>query len=170
MEEIVNRVAKSGIITIDLDGFYDDNNQLVFDIKPLLFQEMILREKDFRNYIKEHDWAQYKGKHVSIYCSSEALIPAWAYMLLTVQLQPYAESIGYGDKRALEKQIFLHAIEKLSLEDYKGARVVIKGCSKTEVPPEIYIEITRRLKPIVNNLMYGEPCSTVPVYKESRKV
>jgi hypothetical protein len=170
MEEIVNRVAKSGIITIDLDNFYNEKDQVVFDIKPLLFQEMILREKDFRTYIKEHDWEQYYGKNVSVYCSSDALIPAWAYMLLTVQLQPYAKSIGYGDKRALEKQIFLRAIEQLPLEEYKGARVVIKGCSKTEVPPEVYIEITRRLKPIVNNLMYGEPCSTVPVYKEPRKL
>ncbi|MCC5927677.1 MAG: DUF2480 family protein [Cyclobacteriaceae bacterium] len=168
MEEIVNRVAKSGIITIDLDNFYDEINQVAFDIKPLLFQEMILKEKDFRSYLKEHDWEQYHDKHVSIYCSSDALIPSWAYMLLAVHLQPYAKSIGYGDKRQLEKQIFLYAIESLPIEEFRGARVVVKGCSKTEVPPEVYIRLTQRLKPLVSNLMYGEPCSTVPVYKEPK--
>ena len=167
-EEIVNRVAVSGIVSLDLEELYDPGERVLYDIKDNLWQGMILKEKDFREFLKTHDWTQYQGKNVAITCSEDAIVPTWAYMLLAVQLEPYANAIVFGDLNALEDKLFSDAIQKINLSEYEGKRVVVKGCSKVNVPISAYVEISRLLKPIVQSLMFGEPCSTVPLYKKPK--
>jgi hypothetical protein len=167
-EEIVNRVANSGVVSLDLEDYYHAGERVVFDIKDQLFQGLILREKDFREFLKANDWSQYKGKNVAIICSEDAIVPTWAYMLLAVQLEPFANSIVFGDLTVLEDYLFRQALAQINPEDFAGKRVVVKGCSKFPVPVSAYVEITRLLKPVVQSLMYGEPCSTVPVYKKPK--
>ncbi|KAA0990591.1 DUF2480 family protein [Dyadobacter aurulentus] len=167
-EEIVNRVATSGIVSLDLEELYQPGERVLYDIKDNLWQGMILREKDFREFLKSHDWAQYVGKHIAIVCSEDAIVPTWAYMLLAVQLEPYAKTVIFGDLNALEDQLFKSAIQKLDIVSFTGKRVVVKGCSKVEVPISAYVEISRLLKPVVQSLMFGEPCSTVPLYKRPK--
>lgn len=165
MEEIVNKVANSGIITIDPEEFYTPGERVLFDIKPMLFQEMILREKEFRDHIKNTDWSTYKDKLVAITCTADAIIPTWAYMLITLALQPYAKKIVFGDLHELENELFNEKIEKMNIEQYKDSRVVIKGCGEREISANVYVKLTSLLKPVVKSIMYGEPCSTVPLYK-----
>ena len=167
-EEIKNRVAGSGIITIELEELYPEGERIMFDIKDVLWQGMALKEKDFREFIKAHDWSQYKDKYVGIICSADAIIPTWAYMLLTTALEPFAKKVVLGDPETLETVLFIHELDKLNPEDYKEARVVIKGCSTKPVPDAAYVEITEKLRPYVSSLMYGEPCSTVPLYKAKK--
>ena len=167
-EEIVNRVASSGIVSLDLETLYHPGERVVYDIKDNLWQGMILREKDFRDFLKTHDWSAYQGKNVSIICSEDAIVPTWAYMLLAVQLEPFANSVVFGDLNVLEEKLFADAIAKLDLTDFEGKRVVVKGCSKVAVPLNAYVEISRLLKPVVQSLMFGEPCSTVPIYKRPK--
>ncbi|MCE7068239.1 DUF2480 family protein [Dyadobacter sp. CY326] len=167
-EEIVNRVAVSGIVSLDLEELYHPGERVLYDIKDNLWQGMILKEKDFREFLKAHDWAQYQGKNVAIICSEDAIVPTWAYMLLAVQLEPYANAIVFGDLNALEDKLFADGIQKLNLSEFEGKRVVVKGCSKVTVPVSAYVEISRLLKPIVQSLMFGEPCSTVPLYKKPK--
>ncbi|MCE7062729.1 DUF2480 family protein [Dyadobacter sp. CY343] len=167
-EEIVNRVATSGIVSLDLEELYQPGERVLYDIKDNLWQGMILREKDFREFLKVHDWAQYAGKHVAIICSEDAIVPTWAYMLLAVQLEPHAKTVIFGDLNALEDLLFHNAIQKLDIDSFAGKRVVVKGCSKVEVPVLAYVEVSRLLKPVVQSLMFGEPCSTVPLYKKPK--
>jgi hypothetical protein len=167
-EEIVNRVAVSGIVSLDLEELYHPGERVLYDIKDNLWQGMILKEKDFREFLKAHDWTQYKGKNVAIICSEDAIVPTWAYMLLAVQMEPYANAVIFGDLNALEDKLFADAIQKINLSEYEGKRVVVKGCSKVNVPISAYVEISRLLKPIVQSLMFGEPCSTVPLYKKPK--
>jgi len=167
--EIVNRVAQSPLITINLEDFYADGERVPFDISTNLFEGLILREKDFREFLKVHDWSNYKDKHVAISCSTDAIIPTWAYMLLTVKLEPYAKTIVYGDLSKLEEELFKRSIKEIDPSAYKGKKIVIKGCSKVNVPDAIYVEVTRMLSPFVSSLMYGEPCSTVPIYKAPKQ-
>jgi hypothetical protein len=167
-EEIVNRVATSGLISFDLEELYHLGERVVFDIKDQLFQGFILREKDFRDFLKTNDWSVYSGKNVAIICSEDAIVPTWAYMLLAVQLEPFANAFIFGDLNALEDKLFADAITKLDIEDFRGKKMVIKGCSKFPVPVSAYVEITRLLKPVVQSLMFGEPCSTVPLYKKPK--
>ena len=167
-EEIVNRVAVSGIVSLDLEELYHPGKRVLYDIKDNLWQGMILKEKDFREFLKAHDWTQYQGKNVAIICSEDAIVPTWAYMLLAVQMEPYANAVIFGDLNALEDKLFADAIQKISLSEYEGKRVVVKGCSKVNVPISAYVEISRLLKPIVQSLMFGEPCSTVPLYKKPK--
>lgn len=169
-KEIINRVASSGIVTLDLENFYQDGERAVIDIKDQLFQGLILKEKDFRAFIKATDWSQFKDKFVAITCSADAIIPNWAYMLLTSVLQPYARKIVFGAANDLETKIFLDQFLSHDWNQYKEAKVVIKGCSKVEVPAAVYVEATRLLMPFASSIMFGEPCSTVPVYKRSSKV
>ena len=126
---------------------------------------MILKEKDFREFLKSHDWTQYSGKNIAITCTEDAIIPTWAYMLLTLHLEPHAHCVVYGTIEDLEKKLYEEALSKIDFSQYKDTRVVIKGCNKVAVPTSIYVEITRRLLPYVKSLMFGEPCSTVPLYK-----
>jgi hypothetical protein len=163
--EIVNKVAESGLVTIDLEDFYPSEEHVLFDIKPWLFEELILKEKDFREQVKNHDWSQYQNKFVALTCTADAIVPTWAYMLISSALTPFAKKIAFGDLKKLEEEIFHDIISNLNPEDYKDQRVVIKGCSNKEVPASAYVELTNFLQPIVKSIMYGEPCSTVPVFK-----
>lgn len=166
MEElIVNKVAASGLVTLDLEDFYHPGERFVYDLKDNLFMGMILKEKDFREFLKSHDWSQYQGKNIAIICSEDAIIPTWAYMLMAVHLEPHAHMFVFGDLKDLENKLYEEALTKINFEDYADLRVVVKGCSKVEVPVSVYVEISRKLKPFVKSLMFGEPCSTVPLYK-----
>ncbi|GAB2766684.1 DUF2480 family protein [Rhabdobacter roseus] len=167
-EEIVNRVASSGLLSLDLEAYYHPGERVVYDLKDNLFQGLILREKDFREFLKTHDWTQYTGKNVAITCSEDAIVPTWAYMLLATQLEPHAHTVVFGDLSTLEDKLFFEAIARLDLEEFRGKRVVVKGCSKHPVPTSAYVEISRLLRPLVQSLMFGEPCSTVPLYKKPR--
>ncbi|TAH40003.1 MAG: DUF2480 family protein [Bacteroidetes bacterium] len=162
---IVNKVAQSGLITLDLEEMMLPGERVLFDLKSWLFEELILKEKDFREHISRHDWSQYKDKYIALTCSADAIIPTWAFMLIAVQLQAYAKKIVFGNLAALESELFTESIAQLNPEDYKDQRVVIKGCSIRQVPVGAYVELTAFLAPLVKSIMYGEPCSTVPVYK-----
>lgn len=164
-ENIINKVAQSGLITLDPAAFYPKGVRLIYDIKDNLYQGLILREKDFREFVKEHDWAQYTGKNVGITCSADAIVPAWAYMLIANRMAPYANEIVFGDAGVLETVLFEKAMTGLDVEQYRDQRIVIKGCGDTEVPVSAYVELTKKLTPVVKSIMFGEPCSTVPIYK-----
>lgn len=168
MEEIINKVENSGLITIDLGELYLPGERVLIDIKDQLFQELILREKDFREFIKSHDWAQYKEKYVALTCSADAIIPDWTWMLLASALEPFAKKIVFGSIDVLETVLFDEILSNFNVEQYRDARIVIKGCGDKPVPKYAYIELTRKLQPIVKSIMYGEPCSTVPVYKQRK--
>lgn len=164
--EIVNKVAQSGLIEFNLEDFYPEGERVVFDIKPLLFQELILKEKDFREFVSKEDWKKYEGKFVAITCTSDAIVPTWAYMLLSTALEPFAKKIVFGNIETLETVLFHEQLNKINTEDFRDKRVVIKGCSNKEVPVNAYVEITAKLRPVAKSIMYGEPCSTVPLYKK----
>lgn len=167
--EIINKVAQSPLITIDLEDFYTDGERVLYDLKNNLYEELILREKDFRQFLKTHDWSIYTGKHIAIHCSADAIVPTWAYMLLTVKLEPFAKTIVFGDLNYLEEELFKGALRNINPADYQDKKIVIKGCSKIQVPISIYVALTRILRPFASSIMYGEPCSTVPIYKAPRK-
>ena len=164
-ENIVNKVAQSGLITLDPATFYPQGERVVYDIKDNLYMELMLREKDFREFVKTHDWAQYEGKNVAITCTADAIVPAWAYMLIANKLAPYASEVVFGDADVLETILFLKGIATMDVEQYRDQRLVIKGCGDTPVPVSAYVELTKKLTPVVKSLMFGEPCSTVPLYK-----
>lgn len=166
MEEIVNRVSNSQLITFDLEEFYTPGERSLFDIKNFLFQGIILKEKDFRDSIKNHDWSQYEGKHVGIICSADAIIPTWAFMLLSIALQPYAKRVIFGNLVELESQLFFDKLSQVDWEKFRDKKIIIKGCSKVEVPLSAFVEATNRLRSIANSIMFGEPCSTVPLFKK----
>lgn len=165
-QEIVNRVSSSKLLVFDLEELYTSGERVLFDIKPLLFQELILREKDYRDYIKNHDWSQYTNKLIAITCTAEAIIPTWAYMLLSSVLQPVAGMVVFGSLDELESVIYQKSLEKVDWEKYKDAKVVIKGCSKVNVPISAYVEATNKLRAVASSVMFGEPCSTVPIFKK----
>ena len=164
-ENIVNRVAQSGLISLDPAEFFPAGERVVYDIKDNLFHGLMLREKDFREFVKQHDWAQYKGKHVAITCSSDAIVPTWAYMLLANKMAPYASTVIFGNLELLETVLFDRALANLDIEKYRDERIVIKGCGDIPVPVSAYVELTARLTGVAKSIMYGEPCSTVPIYK-----
>ncbi len=166
MEAIINKVAASGLITIDMEDFIDPQNTVSYDLAQNLFQGLILKEKDFRDFLKNHNWENYRNKNVYIICSADAIIPNWAYMLLITKLQPYVNQVVVGSLEDLNLLLIKEALTKLNLDNYTNARVVIKGCSKTEIPSAAYAEITKILLPFAASIMFGEPCSTVPVYKK----
>ena len=168
-QPLVNRVANSGLITIKLEEFFPPQELAIFDLKNYLFMEMILKEKDFRAALKEHNWEQYQGKVLLVYCSADAVIPVWAYMLVATYAAPYAHDIFQGTADDFYRCYFLRQLDQLDMEQYRDQRLVIKGCSDHPVPPAAYLEITRKLQPLAKSIMYGEPCSTVPVYKQARK-
>jgi hypothetical protein len=165
-ENFINKVAQSGLLTLDPAAFYPQGERVVYDIKDNLFMELILKEKDFREFVKTHDWAQYQDKYVAVTCSADAIVPAWAYMLLANRLAPYAKEVVFGDAEVLETVLFVKSITGLDVEQYRDQRIVIKGCGDIPVPVSAYVELTKRLTPVVKSLMFGEPCSTVPIYKK----
>ncbi len=163
--EITNKVAASGLITLDLEEFYPEGERVLVDIKEQLFQGLILREKEFRAFIQDMDWSTYRDKFVAITCSTDAIVPTWAYMLLTAALAPFAKKIVFGNLDQLEQSIFQETLAKLNLTQYKDARIVVKGCGKLPIPKGAFVELTSLLQPLAKSIMYGEPCSTVPLYK-----
>ena len=167
--EIVNKVSQSGLITIDLEELYPAGERVLFDIKELLFQGLILREKDFREFIKNEDWNKYKDKYVALTCSADAIVPTWAYMLLATQLEPIAKKVVFGNLESLETILYTEILSKIDINNYKDARVVIKGCGNLPIPKSAYVQITSLLRPLAKSIMYGEPCSTVPLYKKLKE-
>jgi len=164
-ENIINKVAQSGLVTLDPAQFYPQGERVVYDIKDNLFHGLMLREKDFREFVKTHDWAQYQDKLVAVTCTADAIVPAWAYMLLGNRMAPYAKEVVFGDAETLETVLFIKQIATMDPEQYRDQRLVIKGCGDTPVPVSAYVELTKKLTPVAKSLMFGEPCSTVPIYK-----
>jgi hypothetical protein len=164
---LVNRVAQSGLITIDLEQYGPKGEIVSFDLKPFLFMELILKEKDFREQIEQMDWSQYAGKHLAVHCSADAIVPMWAYMLIAAKASPYATGIIQCAPDQYLDLYFLKAISAIDAEQFADKRIVVKGCSDQPVPPLAYLELTRLLTPVARSIMFGEPCSTVPVYKKA---
>ncbi|MDP2069437.1 MAG: DUF2480 family protein [Lutibacter sp.] len=165
-DEILNRVANSKLITIDLEDFYPQGERTVIDIKNWLFHEQILKETDFREHLKNHDWSQYKNHFVALTCSSDAIIPSWAYMLIATYVAPFAKKIVVGNLAALETSIFQELIANFNVDDFAGKPVIIKGCSSKPIPETAYIQLIEKLQPVVKSIMFGEACSTVPLFKK----
>ena len=163
---IVNKVAESGLITIDLEEYYPKEEILIFDLRSYLFMELILKEKEFRASLQELDWNQYKDKIIAVTCTADAVIPVWAYMLVASSLQPFAKEIVFGSREEALKQSFIKNIQAINVSEYHDKRIVVKGCGDKSVGEFAYLEITKLLRPVVKSIMYGEPCSTVPVYKK----
>ena len=166
-EEIVNRVQKSGLVTIDMDDIELPKKILELDIKCWLSEGLFLKEKEYRNNVLSHDWSKYKNSHVYVHCSSDAIIPTWAYMLVSSQLENHTKKVTMGDKKRFYERYFENAINKLDFTVYSNKSVIIKGCSDEKIPISAYHLITTKLKPIAKSIMYGEACSAVPVYKKS---
>jgi hypothetical protein len=168
MSEIVNRIANSSIATIDLEEFSPAGERVVFDLKDYLYMELVLKEQDFRKALKELDWSVYKDKYVAVHCSADAIVPTWAFMLVVTYLDGVAATYVIGDKEALEQFLFHEALKNIRPEDFAGRPVVVKGCSDLPVPLFAYGEIIRLLKGVAKSIMFGEPCSTVPLYKRPK--
>lgn len=166
MEAIVNKVAESGIVSLDLEHFLPQKPIVVFDLKDYLFMGLILKEKDFRASLLTIDWSQYEGKHVAITCSADAVIPMWANMLVASYLQPVAASVGFGTEQGRRAELLLEEIRKIDVAAYLDKRVVVKGCGENPIPEAAYVSITEKLRAVAKSIMYGEPCSTVPIYKK----
>jgi hypothetical protein len=167
MEDIFqNKVAESGIITLDLEQYYPKGEVAVFDMKDYLFMGLILKEKDFREALKSIDWEVYRDKTVAVTCSADAIIPVWAYMLASAYLQPVAAAVAVGTKETIQQQLLLHNIATIDAGQFADKRVVIKGCGEVHISEAAYLQITNLLRPVAKSIMYGEPCSTVPVYKK----
>ncbi len=165
-EPFVNKVAESGLITLDLEKYYPKGDTAVFDLKEHLFMGMILKEKDFREALKNLDWSVYTNKNVALTCSVDAVIPVWAWMLVATYLQPIAKEIVMGDEKELHKNLFLKNLSAINVNEFTDKKVVIKGCGETPIGDYVYMEITKLLRPVAKSIMYGEPCSTVPVFKK----
>ena len=165
-EAIINKVSDSGLITLDLEQYYPREEVVLYDLKDYLFMGLILKEKDFRESLKNLDWEVYKNKYVGVTCSADAIIPPWAYMLAASYLQPIAKDVIMGDEKEVHKTIFLKNIQGIDANEFTGQRVVVKGCGDTPIGEFAYMEITKLLRPVVKTIMYGEPCSTVPIYKK----
>ena len=164
-DEIINRVANSKLVTVNLEDYYPKGPRVLFDIKDWLFEGLVLREKDFRNQVAEFNWAQYQDSYVALTCSTDAIIPGWAFMLISIQLQPYAKRVIIGNLEALETAIYQDIITNLEVSEFKDMPIIIKGCSKKPVPQNAYIMLANKLKPVAKSMMYGEACSSVPLHK-----
>ena len=166
MDEVINKVAQSGLLEFNLEDYYPKGDRVLLDVKEQLFQGLILREKDFREFVKNEKWTKYENKFVALDCTADAIVPTWAYMLLATALEPYAKKIVFGNLITLETILYNDALSKINPADHADQRIVVKGCSNLPVPPSAYVEITRILRPVAKSIMYGEPCSTVPLYKK----
>ncbi len=166
--EIINRVQRSGLLTLEMKTFYGHQKRKLIDIQPWLFNGIVLKEKFFREELKNHNWSQYANTYVGIYCSVETIVPNWAFMLVSTYLFPHTKSVFLADELELEKIIFSENIQKLDPNEFKDKRVLIKGCSDTYIPVKSYLEITTKLMDVVKSLMFGEACSNVPLYKKKK--
>jgi hypothetical protein len=165
-EEIVNRIAQSKLITLDLEDYYPKGERVLLDISTWLYEGLILREKEFRAYLEQQDWTQYKDTFIALTCSSDAIIPGWAYMLITTKLQPYAKLVVVGDFELLETVIFQEIIATMEVSAFEEKSVIIKGCGTKPIPPNAYLWLTRKIQPVAKSIMYGEACSSVPLFKK----
>ncbi len=168
--EIVNRVAKSSLKTINLERYFPKTDIRTFDLKNFLYKELILKEKDFRKALKEFDWEQYRDTVVCIYCSTDAIIPIWAYILVGTYVQPIAQTVFQGLPEDYIRQAMREHINSIDIHEYQDQRVVIKGCSQKPVPVSAYVDLASRLRPVAQSIMFGEACSTVPIFKRPRKI
>tara|TARA_R110002049_G_scaffold90686_2_gene227138 strand:- start:63151 stop:63657 length:507 start_codon:yes stop_codon:yes gene_type:complete len=164
-DKIINRVANSKLITVNLEDYYPKGQRVLFDIKDWLFEGFVLREKDFRAQVSEYNWSQYNNSYVALTCSTDAIIPGWAYMLISIHLEPFAEKVMIGNLEALETAIYQDVLNSLDVSEFTDKPIIIKGCSKKPVPTNAYIMLANKLKPIAKSIMYGEACSSVPLYK-----
>ena len=167
---LVNRVANSGLITINLEDHFPTEELIAFDLKDYLFKELILKEKDFREALKEHDWESYQDKIITVFCSTDAIIPVWAYMLVASYAQPFAKEVFHGNSEQYLNSTYKIIVEEMDATQYQDKRIVIKGCSNKPVPASAYVDLTSKLRPFAQSVMYGEPCSTVPIFKRPRKL
>jgi len=165
MSEIINRVSQSKLVTFNLEDLYPKGNRILMDIKDWLYEGLILREKEFRAQLEEHDWSVYKDAYVALTCSSDAIIPGWAYMLISTKLQPYAQKIIIGDLEMLESSLYQTILENMDVSEYVDKPVIIKGCSNKPVPPNAYLWATTKIQTVAKSVMYGEACSSVPLFK-----
>lgn len=171
MEDIIiNKVSQSALLTLNLEDFYPQGEIIIFDLKNYLFMELILKEKEFREALKNLDWSVYQNKNVGITCTADAIIPLWAYMLATTYLQPFAKEIVFGNEETVLNVMFLKNLWKIDAKEYEGKRVVVKGCGDKKIPESAYVEISKMLRPVAKSIMYGEPCSTVPIFKAPKTV
>lgn len=166
--EIINRVASSKLRTLDLEDFFPKGERVLLDISHWLFEGIVLKEKDFRESVSQHPWNTYQNKYVALTCSSDAIIPSWAYLLISAELAPYAKKIVVGDLELLENMIFQEVVANIPLDSFIGSPVIIKGCSEKKIPDSAFAQITQRLLPVVNSLMFGEACSSVPLFKKKK--
>lgn len=166
--EIINRVANSKLKTLDLEDFYPQGERVLLDISPWLYEGIILKEKDFRAFVNQHQWDQYKDKYVAVHCTTDAIVPSWSYLLISTVLAPYARLIVVGDLRLLEQIIFQQVVADIPIEPYTGIPVIIKGCSNKSIPDTAYTLLCQRLLPVVSSLMFGEACSNVPLFKKKK--
>ena len=169
MEEIINKVANSALEVFDLEDYYPKGMRVQIDISQWLLEGFLLKEKDFREHLKNHDWSQYQDQYVAVYCSTDAIIPAWALILVGVHLAPFAKKVVNGTIEDLDASLYEELLSKIDYSVYKGKPVIVKGCSRKPVPMRAYILATNYLQPFARSIMYGEACSAVPLYKESKK-
>lgn len=165
MEPIVNRVAESEIIVYSLESLWDEQPVVELDLTPFLYRGLILREKDFREQVKAHDWSQYRDQHVAVFCSADTIVPTWGYMLVASKLDPYAASVAYGRKPDLVRDFYVRALEREDWSKYRDRIVVIKGCGSKMVPADAYVIAMAKLQEVAKKLMYGEPCSSIPLWR-----
>jgi hypothetical protein len=165
-DPVVNKVAESGLITLDPANYFPEGETKVFDLKDFLFMGLILKEKDYREALKNLDWEQYRDKNVALTCTADAIIPVWAWMLAATYLQPVVKEFIMGDEKELHKTIFIKNISQININEFADKRIVVKGCGETPIGDYVYLELTKLLQPVAKSIMYGEPCSTVPVYKK----
>jgi len=167
-DEIINKVSNSKLINIDLEEFYPDGERVLFDIKDWLFEGIILKEKDFRASVKDHNWSGYKNACVALTCSEDAIIPSWAYLLLASELSAFAKKVVVGNLELLETVLFQEVIQNLNIEPFKDKPIIIKGCAQKPIPSSAFTMLIQKLQPIAKTIMYGEACSTVPLYKRKK--
>lgn len=165
-DDIINRVTNSKLVTINLEDYYPDGKRILFDIKDWLIEGLVLREKDFRKQVAEFNWSQFQDHYLALSCSTDAIIPAWAFMLLSIHLEPFAKKVIVGNLEALETSIYQDIITSFDASEFKDKPIIIKGCSKKPVPQNAYIMLSNKLKPLAKSIMYGEACSSVPLYKK----
>ena len=166
--EIFNRIKNSKLISIDLEDFYPEGDRIAFDIKDWLYNGIALKEKDFREYIKNHDFSKYKNAFVALYCSSDAIIPSWAYLLISVHLSPYTKRVVVGDLTTIETVLYSEIIANIDASIYAGKHVLIKGCTGKPIPDNAFVELAQKLVDVATSVMYGEACSTVPLFKNKK--
>lgn len=163
---IENKIAASGLLNLELEDFYPSTSVAVIDIKDQLWQGLVLREKEFRAWVKEQDWSLYEGQYVAVNCSADAIVPKWAFMLIVSQLHPYTSNVFFGDKNTALHALWQDALAKIETADYIDKRVLVKGCAEKEIPETAYMQVVQKLQPVAKSIMFGEACSSVPVFKK----